>query len=97
MFVLVEVQVSSANALVAEQTVGRGELGHDQAASPELLDEAAKHGVRDAGHGRQDCGGTNFDCPDVESGRECSTDGTSGWQRDPLRRSVSNAGGGPAG
>jgi hypothetical protein len=41
-------KVSSADALVAQHTVSRGELGHDQAASAKALDEAAEDSVGDA-------------------------------------------------
>ncbi len=47
---------------VADDAVGGGELGHHEAASAEIADEAAEDGVGDAGHGREDGGGTDFDC-----------------------------------
>src|ERR1700731_3230195 len=61
MLVLIKVKVASADALVAQNAIGRGELGHDQPASPEVLDEAAKDGVGDSGHGGQDGGGRDAD------------------------------------
>ena len=61
MLVFVEVQVASANALIAEDAVGGGELGHDQAASAEIFDEAAEDGVGDSGHRGQDGGGRDAD------------------------------------
>src|ERR1039457_6057599 len=50
-------KVASADALVAQYAVGRGELSHDEAATAEILDEAAEDGVGDAGHGREHGGG----------------------------------------
>ena len=55
--VLVFIEVEIALGLLiflAEHAVGRGELGHDQAASAQVADEAAEDGVGDAGHGRED-------------------------------------------
>ena len=39
--------------LGAEHAVGRGELGHDQAAAAQIADEAAEDGIGDARHGRE--------------------------------------------
>jgi len=60
--VFVEVEVASADSLVAEEAVGGGELGHDQAASAEVFDEAAEDGVGDTGHGGEDGGGACGRC-----------------------------------
>jgi len=59
--VFVKVKIASADALIAKHSVGRGELGHDQAASAEVLDEAAEDGVGDSGHGGEDGGGRDAD------------------------------------
>src|SRR5271156_6001086 len=65
MLVFVEVQVSlGLLVLRPKHTVGRGELGHDQAASPEIANEAAKDRVRNARHGSQDCRGSNLKIAD---------------------------------
>src|SRR5208283_5930090 len=69
-FVFVEVKVASADALVAQHTVGRGELGHDQAASAKALDEAAEDGVGDAGHGREHGGGGDRNVPNLQGRRK---------------------------
>src|SRR5206468_9897993 len=58
--VLVFVEVKIALGLLvflAEDAVGRGELGHDESASAQVADEASKDGVGDARHGSEDCGG----------------------------------------
>src|SRR6266478_3308501 len=70
MLVFVEVQIASADTLVAEHAVGRGELGHNQPASAEILDEAAKDGVGDAGHGSEHGGGGDSDPADQKAGGE---------------------------
>ncbi len=55
MFIFVEVQVSfRLEVLGAENSVSRGELSHDQAASGKITNEAAKHRVSDSGHGCED-------------------------------------------
>ena len=78
MLVFIEVQVASADALVAEHAVGGGELGHDQAASAEILDEAAEDGVGDAGHGGEDGGGRDADVANGEgSGKRARHDSAS--------------------
>ena len=59
-------QVATADALVAQHAVGRSELGHDQAASAQVLDEAAEDGVGDAGHGGEDGGGGDADVADLQ-------------------------------
>src|SRR5271163_1048697 len=46
-------KVASADTRISQQAIGRGEFGHDQSASPKILDEAAEDGVGDSGHGRQ--------------------------------------------
>src|SRR5579862_1053246 len=56
MFIFVEMQIASSHTRVAQNTVGRGELGHDQAASTEILDEATENGVSDSGHRSQNRG-----------------------------------------
>ena len=47
--------------LVAHDAVGRGELGHHQAAAAQVADEAAEHGVGYASHGREHGRRTDFD------------------------------------
>src|SRR5260370_20592849 len=67
MLVFVEMQVTFGFlVLLAEHAVGRGELGHDQAAAAQVADEAAEDGVGDAGHGSQDCGWGNLNSADGE-------------------------------
>ena len=46
---------------MAGEAVGGGELGHHEAASAEIADEATKDGVGDAGHGREDGGWADLD------------------------------------
>src|SRR5215469_1884050 len=43
------------------EAVGGGELGHHEAASAEIADEATKDGIGDASHGREDGGWADFD------------------------------------
>ena len=50
----------------AHDAVGAGELRHDEPAAALGADQAAEDGVSDAGHGRQDRGGTDFDRADFE-------------------------------
>src|SRR6266852_3498055 len=64
--VFVEMKVASPNAKIAQDAVGRGELGHNQAASAEVLDEAAEDGVGNAGHGREHGGGSDADAADLQ-------------------------------
>src|SRR6267143_193820 len=57
MLVGIEVQVALGFPVFgAEHAVGRGELGHDQAAAGQVTDKAAEDGVSDTGHGRKDGG-----------------------------------------
>ena len=58
-------KVASPNAKVAQDAVSRSELGHDQAASAQVLDEAAEDGVGYAGHGRKHGGRSDADIPDL--------------------------------
>src|SRR5437879_3233617 len=65
MLVFVEVQIAFGLLIfLAEYTVGRGELGHDQAASAEVADEAAEDSVGHSGHGGEDSCGGDVDGPD---------------------------------
>jgi hypothetical protein len=59
--VFIEMQIAlGLLILLAQHAVGRGELGHDQAASAEVADEAAEDGVGDAGHGSEHGGGSDI-------------------------------------
>ena len=69
--------------LVADDAVGRGELGHHQAAAAEVADEAAEDRVGDAGHGRQHGRGTNFDATERDGRGHARARG-----RDPFGRIV---------
>ena len=70
MFVFVEVQVAASFFVFgAEDSVGRGELGHDKAAASEIADEAAEDGVGYSGHGGENGGGTDLDAADSQRGR----------------------------
>src|SRR6266567_4976018 len=76
MLVLVEVQVAFGLLIfLAEYTVGRGELGHDQAAPAKVADEAAEHSVGHSGHGGEDGCGGDVDGPD----RKTCGDGLQQW------------------
>src|SRR5579863_9587396 len=55
---------------LTEDAVGRSELGHDQAASAKVADEAAENGVSHASHGSKDRGGRNGDVADGEAIRD---------------------------
>src|ERR1019366_1442540 len=68
--VFVKVKVASLDALVAQYSVGGGELGHDQAASAKVLDEAAEDGVGDPGHGSEDSGGGDRNVSHLQARRE---------------------------
>ena len=69
--VFVEVEIAlGLLVLLAEHAVGRGELGHDQAASAQVADEAAEDGVGDAGHGGEDRRGGDGDGADGKAGRD---------------------------
>src|SRR5208337_4527718 len=74
--VFVKVKVASLDALVAQNAVGRGELGHDQAASAKVLDEATENRVGDPGHGGEHGGGGDGDPADAQARRElpCGAD-----------------------
>ena len=76
--VLVFVEVEIALGLLiflAQNSVGRGELGHDETASAEVADEAAEDGVGDAGHGREDSGWGDCDRADLQGGGNNLWDG----------------------
>jgi hypothetical protein len=61
-FVAVEGEVAlGLLVFVADDAVGGGELGHHEAASAEIANEAAEDGVGDSSHGREHGGGTDFD------------------------------------
>jgi hypothetical protein len=82
MLVFIEMEVASANALIAEDAVGGGEFGHDQAASAEILDEAAEDGVGDSGHRGKHGGGSDADVADGEGSGENARGGLAriaGW------------------
>ncbi len=71
--VLVFVEMKIAFCLLiflAENAVGRGELGHDEAASAEVADKAAEDRIGNACHGREDGGGGDGDGTDLEAGRD---------------------------
>src|SRR5208283_3552186 len=70
MLVFIKVKVASADALVAQDAVGRSELGHDQPASAQVFDEAAEDGIGDSGHGSQHGGGSDADVADLEACRK---------------------------
>src|ERR1035441_996745 len=53
-----------ARSVGGNRAAGRGELGHDEAASAEVANEAAKDGVGDSGHRGQDRGGRDADGAD---------------------------------
>ena len=65
MLVLVKMKVPPLDPLVTQHAVSRSELGHDQPASAQALDEAAEDRVSDAGHRRKHCGGTNLHVADL--------------------------------
>ena len=77
MLVFVEVQVALCLfVLGAQDAIGRGELGHDQAAAAQVANEAAEDGVRDASHGSKDGRGTDLDRANLQQlwnarGQEC--------------------------
>src|ERR1700674_1085957 len=75
MLVFIEMKVASPNAQVAQDAVSRGELGHDQAASAKILDEAAEDGVGDAGHGSKHRGGSDAYVPNLQNRRKQCGDG----------------------
>src|SRR5437870_662148 len=80
MFVLVEMQIALALGLAAaEESIGRGELGHDEAASRAggringrmqkagIADEAAEDRVSHACHGRKNGGGRDAHAADLDT------------------------------
>jgi hypothetical protein len=81
-------KVSSADALVAQHTVSRGELGHDQAASAKALDEAAEDSVGDARHGREHSGGGDRDVANLQGRRKHPCWWSDGRLARPIRRCV---------
>ena len=54
--------------LVADDAVGRGELGHHQAAAAQVANEAAEDGIGHARHGGQHGCRTNFDSAERDAG-----------------------------
>ena len=71
MFVSVEVKiVLGLLVFVANNAVGRCELGHHQAAAAQIANETAEDGIRHASHGREHGSGTNFDAADGEAWRD---------------------------
>src|SRR5579872_172555 len=71
MLVLVEMEVAlRLLILLAQDAVGRGELGHDEATSAQIADEAPEDSIGDSSHGREDGGGRDRDCADLESRRD---------------------------
>ena len=59
-----------AGAQGGADAVRAGELGHDEAAAAQVADEAAEHGVGDAGHGRENGGGGELHGSDRKLGGE---------------------------
>src|SRR6185369_4347381 len=73
MRVLVEVEVTLGFLVLgAEHSVGRGELGHHQAATIHLADEASEDSVGYAGHGGEHGGRSNRDSADGVAGGNAS-------------------------
>ena len=70
MLVFVEVEIALGFLIfLAEDSVGRGELGHNQAASAEIANEATEDGVSNAGHGGEDRSRGNGHGADLQSRR----------------------------
>ena len=69
MLVFVEVEVAFGFFILgAKHAVGRGELGHNQAAAGQIANEAAEDSVGDAGHrGKHGCR-SDFDRAKLQSG-----------------------------
>src|ERR1700692_1008964 len=68
MLVFIEVQIAlGLLVFLAEHAVRRRELGHDQAAAPQVADKAAEHGIGDASHGCENRGRGDSDIADEES------------------------------
>jgi hypothetical protein len=55
---------------IARESFGAGELGHDEAAATQAANHAAKNGIRDAGHRREDRGGAYGATADCEFRRK---------------------------
>src|SRR5579872_981729 len=71
MLVFVKVEVALGLLIFLPQNaVRRSELGHDQAASAQVADEASEDGVRHPGHRREDRRGGNRDIADCKTGRD---------------------------
>ena len=71
MLIRVEIEIAEGagglgGARGGDDAVGAGELRHDESAAALGADQAAEHGVGDAGHGRQHGRGTDFDRADFE-------------------------------
>ncbi len=60
MLVFIKVKVALGLLVFgAKHAVGRGELGHDQAAAAQIANEAAKHCIGDPSHGSEHRGRRN--------------------------------------
>ena len=71
MLVFVKMQIAlSFLIFLTQNTIGRGELGHDQPASAQVADEAAEDSVGHAGHGREHGGRSDFHAADHDSLRD---------------------------
>jgi len=57
MLVFLKIKIAQSFGGAARDAFGRSELGHEQTAATEAANDAAKEGVGDTGHGRQDGGG----------------------------------------
>src|ERR1700692_2194196 len=69
MLVLVEMQIALGLLIFfAKHAVGRGELGHDEAASAEVADEATEDRGGAAAQGREDGRRRDSDVADGEAG-----------------------------
>ena len=71
MFFRFEIEIAEgarrlAGSLEADHAVGTGEFGHDQSAAALVADQAAEHGVGDAGH-RCKHGGGLIDTPPIRN------------------------------
>src|SRR5208337_811486 len=67
MLVLIKVQILPAHLFVAQHPIGGRELGHNQPAAAQVLDEPPKHRVRDASHGSQHRCRTNLNSPNPQT------------------------------
>ena len=76
MLVLIKVEIAlGLLVLRTEHAIGRGELGHDQAASAEVANESPKDGVGNARHRSQNGRGSDLDIADRQSvghGGDCT-------------------------